>query len=258
MEIDKLFALNTTNLEIHKRLLPFQNDKGEYHLYSVQKLSVRDNCRLELDLKVSTIGPSNFVSCFEKVNNLFNDALPSSSYLDLRPALTKYTLLDAKKVEPFATLWKNALEQVQVVLGALESQIVKVHNDEERIFSLLNIKPEAISGGETKLVMRLAPKPNNRIKDLQFEITKQVVAQNQNNNNNNNQQTNNNISDNTKDGEMESLIKIVMDNYDVRLNKDQSSMEGPSFTARDFDRMNVVFGRSYSYTDRNSTKDRIL
>ncbi len=147
-------ALNTTNLEIYQRIVDHGKTTLGLVVYFLPS-PYRNNCsftKASDELReISAIfkllqfeGGSNIASprmsltfgiekftlclekCFENVQNLFNDPLPTNVYWDLSEALGKFLLLgDVQNQKRFFLQWKVALELVQVQLGQLESHMME-------------------------------------------------------------------------------------------------------------------------------------
>lgn len=98
------------------------------HTITVQEQQTRTNMK-----SLAPFFPSSL--------NIFNDTLPSDHYFDLSNIIKKYEMLVPAKAMKFITQWKHALEEVQVVLGDLESVLMDSQSLNEQVRDIFQMPP---------------------------------------------------------------------------------------------------------------------
>ncbi len=81
IEIEKMSAINKINLEICKRLEQYKNG-NEYSCNIVHKIVLNKDI-LFFEFICEEIKTQKLDQYFKNVNNLFNDQLPNTEYIDL-------------------------------------------------------------------------------------------------------------------------------------------------------------------------------
>jgi len=120
-DISKLRALNTLNLEIWTRLAKCI-DSGTFRYAVLDKVSFAKNV-LSFSTTSMVIPLPPLSVPFQNVNNLFKDVLPTTTYFDLSSVINSYELLNPSKSLAILQSWKVALEEVQVLLGNIETKM---------------------------------------------------------------------------------------------------------------------------------------
>eukprot|EP01126_Amoeba_proteus_P023410 TRINITY_DN2352_c0_g1_i22.p1 TRINITY_DN2352_c0_g1~~TRINITY_DN2352_c0_g1_i22.p1 ORF type:complete len:258 (-),score=17.66 TRINITY_DN2352_c0_g1_i22:53-826(-) len=204
-EISKLKALNKLNVEIYARLdtrSPFCSScrravvKGRcqycYHSGCVCVAPVGEGqctrCSLPIpstwitdsvsyvqlhgtqllvNVEPRTIAKPKFVSHFESIN-LFNDPLPNLGYNCMERVIVKYEMLHHQKALSLVQKWKKALEDIQVVLGELESQRQTSSEQIDVVLKLCQMNKESGNKNGSQYVRQLKSKYSNN--NMQFHL----------------------------------------------------------------------------------------
>lgn len=178
LEIKKLKAINSVNLEIWNRLQTYNTEqvtntrRNQFQPFYVEDLA--DNApqcsstpvvlgceciqsvsfssnSLQLHKATTQIRVASFSVWFPKKVNFFNDALPQNQYFDLSDVIDKYEFLDQKKSVAIIASWKKALEDVQEYLGSLETKYFDLLANTQEIEKIFKVpKPQPPNSNSTQ------------------------------------------------------------------------------------------------------------
>eukprot|EP01127_Copromyxa_protea_P009138 TRINITY_DN2131_c0_g1_i1.p1 TRINITY_DN2131_c0_g1~~TRINITY_DN2131_c0_g1_i1.p1 ORF type:complete len:200 (+),score=23.46 TRINITY_DN2131_c0_g1_i1:28-600(+) len=155
LEVKKLAAINTVNLDIWSRLSSsvilegpmFGSELSVYLVYPYTK-SVEFDGAGNLSFKTANMKVKlrSFEPFFEDIN-IFNMTLPTQHYFDLLPSVEKLRLLDftLPSNQDLIRRWRESMEEIHLYLGDLETAMYEAHDMSQRvrmIFGLLENKHE--------------------------------------------------------------------------------------------------------------------
>jgi len=153
-ELRKLLALNTTNLDISKRLIQHKTDfhnpshfpvggspvTNEQLSYDVLQQVTFSNGQISFHTNTKTVQLPVLTEFFPNTLNIFNDTLPTNTYFDLTGVINKYIMLNPARCNEVIALWKNALEKTQVALGQVESHIIEDLELTKSVYVMFGVK----------------------------------------------------------------------------------------------------------------------
>lgn len=137
IEIEKLSAINKLNVEIFNRINTLKKG-NDYEYIIIDKISLKNNV-ISFNFKSKNIKSQSLNQYFQNEDNLFNDKLPSSEYFDLNNIILKYSMLNPKKALDVIIKWKKTLENVQIYLGKIETQITDEQKLTNKILQLFDV-----------------------------------------------------------------------------------------------------------------------
>jgi hypothetical protein len=113
--------------------------KKDYE-YRVLEIITLKTSTISFNFKSTKIKFKSLNKYFKDIPNFFNDKLPSTEYFDLENIIIKYGMLNPKKAFDVVIKWKKNLEDIQVYLGNIESQITDGQQLTNKILQLFGVQ----------------------------------------------------------------------------------------------------------------------